>query len=155
VRKKKNIVLEDVLVENYAAEGKSLARQDGKVIFIENVVPGDVVDIRLSKNKKDWAEGYPIHFKSYSKERVQPFCQHFGVCGGCQWQMLPYQKQLQYKQQQVIDNLTRIGKIQLPVPFPISGAVEDQFYRNKLEYTFSNKEFTAAKPARPLRSSQN
>ena len=155
MRKKKNIVLEDVLVENYAAEGKSLARQDGKVIFIENVVPGDVVDIRLSKNKKDWAEGYPIHFKSYSKERVQPFCQHFGVCGGCQWQMLPYQKQLQYKQQQVIDNLTRIGKIKLPVPFPISGAVEDKFYRNKLEYTFSNKEFTAAKPARPLRSSQN
>ena len=155
MRKKKNIVLEDVLVENYAAEGKSLARQDGKVIFIENVVPGDVVDIRLSKNKKDWAEGYPILFKSFSKERVQPFCQHFGICGGCQWQMLPYQKQLQYKQQQVIDNLTRIGKIQLPVPFPISGAVEDKFYRNKLEYTFSNKEFTAAKPARTLLGSQN
>ena len=143
------------MVENYAAEGKSLARQDGKVIFIENVVPGDVVDIRLSKNKKDWAEGYPILFKSFSKERVQPFCQHFGICGGCQWQMLPYQKQLQYKQQQVIDNLTRIGKIQLPVPFPISGAVEDKFYRNKLEYTFSNKEFTAAKPARTLLGSQN
>jgi 23S rRNA (uracil1939-C5)-methyltransferase len=145
VRKKKNIVLEEVLVENYAAEGKSLARQEGKVIFIENVVPGDVVDIRLSKNKKDWAEGYPIQFKSYSKERVEPFCQHFGVCGGCQWQMLPYPKQLQYKQQQVIDNLTRIGKIKLPQPLPIAGAAEDKFYRNKLEYTFSTKEYIADK----------
>jgi 23S rRNA (uracil1939-C5)-methyltransferase len=152
VRKKKNIVLEEVLVENYAAEGKSLARQEGKVIFIENVVPGDVVDVRLFKNKKDWAEGYPIQFKSYSKERVEPFCQHFGVCGGCQWQMLPYQKQLQYKQQQVIDNLTRIGKIKLPEPLPIAGSIEDKFYRNKLEYTFSTKEFTAQKPS-PLQTS--
>lgn len=141
VRKKRNIVLEEVLVENYAAEGKSLARQEGKVIFIENVVPGDVVDIRLSKNKKDWAEGYPIQFKYYSSERVEPFCQHFGVCGGCQWQMLPYEKQLQYKQQQVIDNLTRIGKIKLPQPLPIAGSAEDKFYRNKLEYTFSTKEY--------------
>ena len=147
--------MEEVLVENYAAEGKSLARKDGKVIFIENVVPGDVVSIRLSKNKKDWAEGYPIQFKSYSKERVEPFCQHFGVCGGCQWQMLPYQKQLQYKQQQVIDNLARIGKIKLPEPFPIAGAVEDIFYRNKLEYTFSNKEFTAHKPARSSTTSHS
>jgi 23S rRNA (uracil1939-C5)-methyltransferase len=155
VRKKKNIVLEEVLVENYAAEGKSLARQDGKVIFIENVVPGDVVDIRLSKNKKDWAEGYPIHFKSYSAERVEPFCQHFGVCGGCQWQMLPYQKQLQYKQQQVIDNLTRIGKIKLPEPLPICGAAEDRFYRNKLEYTFSTKEFTPHKPPSKYDSAEN
>src|SRR5215203_2730750 len=141
VRKKKNIVLDEVLVENYAAEGKSLARQDGKVIFIENVVPGDIVDIRLSKNKKDWAEGYPIHFKSYSKERVEPFCQHFGVCGGCQWQMLPYEKQLQYKHQQVFDNLSRIGKIKLPPFFPIIGSAEDKFYRNKLEFTFSTKEY--------------
>lgn len=149
VRKKKNIVLQEVLVENYAAEGKSLARQDGKVIFIENVVPGDVVDVRLSKNKKDWAEGYPVRFKTYSKERLEPFCQHFGVCGGCQWQMLPYPKQLQYKQQQVIDNLTRIGKIKLPQTLPIIGAAEDKFYRNKLEYTFSTKEFTPHKPAHP------
>jgi len=147
VRKKKNIVLEEVTVENYAAEGKSLARRDGKVIFIENVVPGDVVDVRLLKNKKDWAEGYPLEFKSYSKERVEPFCQHFGVCGGCQWQMLPYAKQLQYKHQQVCDNLTRIGKIQLPEFLPIVGADEDKFYRNKLEYTFSTKEFTPKPPA--------
>lgn len=142
--KKNIVVLDEVLVENYAAEGKSLARRDGKVVFIENVVPGDVVDVRLSKNKKDWAEGYPIYFHSYSKERVVPFCQHFGVCGGCQWQMLPYDKQLQYKQQQVFDNLSRIGKIKLPDFLPIAGAEQHTFYRNKLEYTFSNKEFLAA-----------
>jgi 23S rRNA (uracil1939-C5)-methyltransferase len=146
VRKKQNIVLDEVLVENYAAEGKSLARREGKVVFIENVVPGDIVDVRLSKNKKDWAEGHPIHFHSYSKERVQPFCQHFGVCGGCQWQMLPYGKQLEYKQQQVLDNLTRIGKISLPEMMPIAGAGQDRFYRNKLEYTFGTKEFTPGKP---------
>jgi 23S rRNA (uracil1939-C5)-methyltransferase len=140
-KKKKNIVLEQVLVENYAAEGKSLARRDGKVIFIEGAVPGDIVDVRLGKNKKDWAEGYPLRFHTYSKERATPFCQHFGVCGGCQWQMLPYQKQLEYKHQQVKDNLTRIGKVQLPDFLPIVGAEEDKFYRNKLEYTFSTKEY--------------
>jgi 23S rRNA (uracil1939-C5)-methyltransferase len=142
VRKpKKNIVFEQVLVENYAAEGKSLARRDGKVIFIEGTVPGDVVDVRLGKNKKDWAEGYPLRFHSYSRERAEPFCQHFGVCGGCQWQMLPYEKQLQYKHQQVKDNLTRIGKIELPEFLPIVGAKDDKFYRNKLEFTFSTKEY--------------
>ena len=129
------------MVENYAAEGKSLARRDGKVIFIEGAVPGDIVDVRLGKNKKDWAEGYPLRFHTYSKERATPFCQHFGVCGGCQWQMLPYQKQLEYKHQQVKDNLTRIGKVQLPDFLPIVGAEEDKFYRNKLEYTYSTKEY--------------
>lgn len=132
------------MVEDYAAEGKSLTRQDGKVIFIENVVPGDVVDVRLTKNKKDWAEGYPLKFESYSQERTQPFCQHFGVCGGCQWQMLPYEKQLQYKQKQVHDNLKRIGKVQMPEMLPIVGATKDKFYRNKLEYTFSTKEYLPA-----------
>ncbi|WP_240409945.1 23S rRNA (uracil(1939)-C(5))-methyltransferase RlmD [Flavisolibacter nicotianae] len=146
--KKKTIVLEQVLVENYAAEGKSLARRDGKVIFIEGVVPGDVVDVRLGKNKKDWAEGHAIRFHAYANERTTPFCQHFGVCGGCQWQMLPYDKQLQYKHQQVYDNLTRIGKVALPPFQPIIGAEEDKFYRNKLEYTFSTKEYTPAPPPR-------
>jgi 23S rRNA (uracil1939-C5)-methyltransferase len=140
-KKKKNVVLEEVLVEAYAAEGKSLARRDGKVIFIEGVVPGDVVDVRLGKNKKDWAEGQAIHFHQFSGERAVPFCQHFGVCGGCQWQMLPYEKQLQYKHQQVYDNLTRIGKVALPPFLPILGAEADKFYRNKLEYTFSTKEY--------------
>jgi 23S rRNA (uracil1939-C5)-methyltransferase len=146
LRKKKDIVLHRVEVEDYAAEGKSLARQEGKVIFIERAVPGDVVDIRLSKNKKDWAEGHPVHFHKYSTDRVEPFCEHFGVCGGCQWQMLPYEKQLQFKQKQVYDNLSRIGKIKLPEFLPISGAFETKFYRNKLEYTFSTKEFFAEKP---------
>jgi 23S rRNA (uracil1939-C5)-methyltransferase len=154
VRKKKNIVLEELMVENYAAEGKSLARRDGKVVFIENVVPGDVVDVRLSKNKKDWAEGHPVVFHEYSKERVQPFCQHFGTCGGCQWQMLPYEKQLQYKQQQVWDNLTRIGKIRLPEMLPIAGAPEDRFYRNKLEYTFSTKEYLEREKMLELKEQQ-
>ena len=141
MRKRKNTILEKVEVEDYAAEGKSLARWQGKVVFIEKVVPGDVVDVRLYKNKKDWAEGYPLQFHAYSKDRVEPFCQHFGVCGGCQWQMLPYEKQLQYKQKQVEDNLKRIGKICLPILLPIIGAAETRFYRNKLEYTFCNKEY--------------
>ena len=141
MRKNKNIVVENLLIDDYAAEGKSLARQEGKVIFVEHVVPGDVVDVRLTKSKKDWAEGFPLKYRSYSADRVQPFCQHFGVCGGCQWQMLPYEKQLQYKQQQVYDNLKRIGKVALPEMQPIVGGAETRFYRNKLEYTFSTKEY--------------
>ncbi|MGJ7032760.1 23S rRNA (uracil(1939)-C(5))-methyltransferase RlmD [Niabella hirudinis] len=140
-KKKKNIILENILIEDYAAEGRSIARVDGKVIFVEQVVPGDVVDIRLGKNKKDWAEGHPLAFRSYSKERVDPFCTHFGVCGGCQWQMLPYEKQLQYKQQQVKDNLQRIGKIPLPEMQPILGAAKTRMYRNKIEYTFGTELF--------------
>jgi 23S rRNA (uracil1939-C5)-methyltransferase len=140
-RKKKNIVLEKILVEDYAAEGKSLARVDGKVIFIENTVPGDVVDVMLSKNKKDWAEGFITKFHEYSADRVDPFCPHFGVCGGCQWQMLPYEKQLQYKQKQVTDNLSRIGKVALPAIQPILGAEKTTRYRNKMEYTFCNKRY--------------
>lgn len=119
---------------------------DGKVIFIENTVPGDVVDVQLMKSKKDWAEGRPLAFRSYSPDRVEPFCSHFGVCGGCQWQMLPYEKQLEYKQRQVRDNLQRIGKIALPDMLPIIGAPKTKYYRNKIEYTFGTKEFTKEKP---------
>lgn len=128
-------------MEDYAAEGKSLARLDGKVIFIENVVPGDEVDVRLMKSKKDWAEGRPVHFHSFSKDRVTPFCAHFGVCGGCQWQMLPYDKQLLYKTKQVEEVLKRIGKVPLPLLAPIVGAEETRYYRNKVEYTFGNKRY--------------
>jgi len=149
--RKKPVILENVTVEDYAAEGKSLARLDGKVIFIENAVPGDVVDIRLHKNKKDWAEGEAIHFQSYSKDRVKPFCSHFGVCGGCQWQMLPYQLQLQYKQKQVADNLQRIGKIALPEINPIIGCNETTGYRNKMEYTYCNKRFVPTDEFRQMR----
>jgi len=139
-------VLENVAVTDYAAEGKSLAKVNGKVIFIQGVVPGDVLDIQLLKNKKDWAEGRPIRFVNYSPERETPFCSHFGVCGGCQWQMLPYAKQLTYKQKQVADNLERIGKLDLPGISAIIGAEETKYYRNKIEYTFGTKEFTKEKP---------
>ena len=140
MRKKKE-VLHNVVMENYAAEGKSLARVEGKVIFVENTIPGDEVDVLLQKNKKDWGEGIALHFHNYSSLRVKPFSQHFGVCGGCQWQMLPYAQQLQYKQQQVTDNLKRIGKVELPEIMPIIGAEHTTRYRNKMEYTFSNKRF--------------
>lgn len=152
-KQKKSIVLQDVLVQDYAAEGKSLSRVDGKVIFIENTVPGDVVDIQLTKNKKDWAEGYPVQFKKYSVDRVVPFCSHFGICGGCQWQSLPYEKQLLYKQKQVIDNLSRIGKVQLPPIFEIIGAETTRQYRNKMEYTFCNKKYIPTEEFRRLRAS--
>ena len=134
-------MLEKILVEDYAAEGKCLARVDGKVIFIEQVVPGDTVDLRVTKNKKDWAEANPINFHSYAADRVKPICEHFGVCGGCQWQMLPYEKQLFYKQKQVAETLKRIGKVSLPPIAPIAGAPQTEYYRNKIEYTFGNKRF--------------
>lgn len=129
------------MVEDYAAEGKSLARVDGKVIFIEDAVPGDLVDIRLRRSKKDWGEGSPIRFHSLSPDRVVPFCEHFGICGGCQWQMLPYERQLQFKQKQVFDNLTRIGKVALPGIRTIIGANATTRYRNKIEYTFGTRRF--------------
>jgi 23S rRNA (uracil1939-C5)-methyltransferase len=140
-RKYKHQILENILVEDYAAEGKSLARVEGKVIFIEDAVPGDIVDIRLSKSKKDWAEGKAVNFRQYSSQRVTPFCEHFGICGGCQWQMLPYDQQLIFKQKQVQDNLERIGKISLPPFESILGATETRYYRNKIEYTFGNKRY--------------
>ncbi len=138
---KKVEILNHLLVESYAAEGKSLARVNGKVIFIEQVVPGDVVNVKLTKNKKDWAEGKLLSVEKFSDQRVEPFCMHFGVCGGCQWQMLPYEKQLSYKEQQVKDNLSRIGKLSLPPSNPIIGASKTRYYRNKIEYTFNNKRY--------------
>ncbi len=138
---KKPPLLKELLIENYAAEGKSLAKIDGKVVFVENTVPGDIVDVQIYKNKKDWAEGFPLHFHKFSDQRVEPFCPHFSICGGCQWQMLPYEKQLYYKQQQVSDVLQRIGKVELPSINKIIGADETKYYRNKLEYSFSSKQF--------------
>ncbi len=140
-KKTKKIILEDLIITDYAAEGKALAKLDGKVIFISGAVPGDTADVLLTKNKKDWAEGRVLKIKQLSKERVAPFCRHFGVCGGCKWQMLPYEKQLQYKQQEVEQNLRRIGKIELPAILPIVGADDTVYYRNKLEFTFSNKRY--------------
>lgn len=122
-----------------AAEGKSLVRVDDMVVFVPFVVPGDVVDLQIKRKKKKHAEAVAVKFHSYSPDRVEPFCKHFGVCGGCKWQMLPYDKQIAYKQQQVVDNLTRLGKVELPEVSPILGSAKTQCYRNKLEFTFSNK----------------
>jgi 23S rRNA (uracil1939-C5)-methyltransferase len=140
-KKSSRIILENILVTDYAAEGKALARVDGKVIFIDGAVPGDTVDILLTKSKKDWAEGRVLKMQKLSEERVTPFCRHFGICGGCKWQMLPYEKQLAYKQQEASQNLKRIGKLNDLEILPIVGATETVHYRNKLEFTFSNKRF--------------
>ncbi|HEX4876222.1 MAG TPA: 23S rRNA (uracil-5-)-methyltransferase RumA, partial [Chitinophagaceae bacterium] len=135
-KRKRNTVLEKFRVEDYAAEGKSLGRWEGKVVFVERTVPGDVVDVFLYKNKKDWAEGYPLVFHELSPKRATPFCEHYGDCGGCQWQSVPYEEQLKFKFRQVQDALQRIGKVPLPEFMPILGGEADRYYRNKLEYTF-------------------
>jgi 23S rRNA (uracil1939-C5)-methyltransferase len=140
-KRNKNVILQGITVDSYAAEGKSIAKYNGKVVFIENAIPGDVVDVLLVKNKKDWAQGVVVAYQGYSPQRVTPFCRHFGTCGGCQWQMLPYQQQLAYKQQQVTDQLSRIAKVPLPPIQPIAGAQNHTHYRNKIEYTFGNKRF--------------
>lgn len=144
--RKKGLVLEDIEVLDYAAEGKALARLDGKVLFIEGgAVPGDRVDVRLLKSKKDWASARLLRLRVASPERVEPFCPHFGTCGGCQWQMLPYARQLAFKQQQVTEQLRRLGGgIQLPEPEPILGADPQRRYRNKLEFTFSSRAYLSA-----------
>lgn len=147
-KKNKRIELKDVIVTDYAAEGKALAKLDGKVIFISGAVPGDTVDLLLTKNKKDWAEARVTNITEYSKERVEPFCDHFGICGGCKWQMLPYEKQLLYKQQEAEQNLRRIGKVTGAQFLPIAGAEATRYYRNKLEFTFSNKEYMINPPIR-------
>ena len=140
-KQNKRITVENIVITDYAAQGKAIARLDGKVIFTEGAVPGDVVDLLLTKNKKDFAEARVLKIITPSADRVTPFCMHFGVCGGCKWQMLPYQKQLQYKQQEAEQNLARIGKITGAVMMPIVGADEQVYYRNKLEFTFSNKRY--------------
>lgn len=129
-------------IDTYAAEGKSIARlDDGKVLFVDNVVPGDIIDAIIVKDKKSWAQGRMLRLVQPSPQRTEPFCQHFGVCGGCKWQMLPYAQQLVYKQQQVADQLQRIGHIELPEMQPIIGSPNERFYRNKLEFTFSTHRY--------------
>ncbi|HVZ26929.1 MAG TPA: 23S rRNA (uracil(1939)-C(5))-methyltransferase RlmD [Sediminibacterium sp.] len=150
---KKIVVLEDLLVTDYAAEGKALAKLDGKVIFIEGAIPGDRVNVQLTKNKADWAEGFVTSLLEPSAHRVMPFCRDFGVCGGCHWQMLPYEQQLAYKQKQVQDNLTRIGKVELPAILPIIGAGQTIHYRNKLEYTFGASRYLSKEAYRTMQAS--
>ena len=146
----KKVVLQDLPVTGYAAEGKALGHVNGKVIFIEAAVPGDIVDVLLTKNKKDWAEGKATKITKFSEERVTPFCIHFGICGGCKWQMLPYEKQLEYKEQEARDVFKRIGKLADVPVLRILGSEETIHYRNKLEFTFSNKKYLLAEELKAL-----
>ncbi len=149
---KKGDVLNDVLVETMAAEGKCIAKLEGQVIFISGGAPGDIVDIELTKIKTSFLEGRVTSIRQLSPNRVNPFCEHFGMCGGCSWQHINYKTQLQYKHQQVIDNLERIGGLQLPTVMPIHGSTKEKYYRNKLDFTFSSSrwltkaELTEGKP---------
>ena len=134
-------LLERVTIEAVAAEGKCLFHWQDMVVFVPWCVPGDVCDVQLRRKKHSFAEGEVVRFIEYSKVRATPFCQHFGVCGGCKWQNLPYEEQLKFKQQQVYDQLTRIGKVELPEFRPILGSVKTQEYRNKLDFGCANKRY--------------
>jgi len=132
-------VFENVEILDAGSEGNAVARVENKVVFVPFVVPGDVVDIQVTRKKKSYFEGKAIRFHSYSERRAEPFCEHFGICGGCRWQHMTYENQLYYKQKQVEDNLRRIGKIENPVISPIVPSPRIRDYRNKLEFTFSNR----------------
>ena len=137
--RKKKPFLEDITIEATAAEGNGLAHVDGKVVFVKQGIPGDVVDVQVNKVRSGYSQGFIVRMKSPSPHRLSPFCAHFGTCGGCTWQTLPYAMQTAFKQQQVVDQLTRIGHLQLPEVSPILGSEHTDHYRNKLEYTFSNR----------------
>ncbi|MBR5727081.1 MAG: 23S rRNA (uracil(1939)-C(5))-methyltransferase RlmD [Muribaculaceae bacterium] len=139
MKKKALPIIENFEITGVAAEGKSLGRWNDLVVFIPYGAPGDVVDLRITRKKHSFAEGQIARMVTPSPLRVEPFCEHFGVCGGCKWQHLPYESQLQYKQQQVVDALERIAKVEIPPINPILGSAETRHYRNKLEFTFSNK----------------
>ena len=139
-RKRKELpVVENVEITGVAAEGKSIARVDDMVVFIPYGAPGDVVNIKLDKKKRSYAEAHIVDLVKPSPDRVTPACEHFGVCGGCKWQHIPYESQLRYKRDQVVDALTRIAKVEIPEVNPTLGSKETFCYRNKLEYTFSCK----------------
>jgi len=153
--KKKLPLIEKATVSGIASEGKAIVRHNDLVIFVPYVVPGDVVDIQLTRKKNSYAEGRAVFFHSYSPQRRQAFCEHYGICGGCQWQILPYSEQLRYKQQQVIDSLTRIGKVELPEISAIAGSAKTEFYRNKLEFTFSNRRWMTEEEIRSEQTFDN
>ncbi|MEO9478964.1 MAG: 23S rRNA (uracil(1939)-C(5))-methyltransferase RlmD [Maribacter dokdonensis] len=138
-KKKKRLVFENVTVTDAAAKGKTIGKApDGRVIFLNNTVPGDVVDVQTTKKRKAYFEGTAINFHSLSNKRVDPVCQHFNVCGGCKWQDMGYEHQLFYKQKEVENNLKRIGHLDLPELTPILGSEQQYFYRNKMEFSFSD-----------------
>lgn len=144
-RKRKPLpILENVTIEAVAAEGKCVAHVNDMVIFVSFVVPGDIVDLQVRKKRHSYCEATVVKFVKYSELRIKPMCDHFGICGGCKWQNLPYSEQLKAKQQQVFDQLTRIGKIELPEFSPIMGSVHTKAYRNKLEFGCANKRWYTA-----------
>lgn len=147
-KKKQLPLLENIAITAVAAEGKSLARVDDKVVFVPYVVPGDVVDLQVKKKKNSYMEAVAVCFHEYSLLRDTPFCKHYGICGGCKWQCLKYEEQLKAKQQQVFDNLTRIGKVELPEFMPILGSKMTKCYRNKLEFGFSDKRWLTEEEVR-------
>jgi 23S rRNA (uracil1939-C5)-methyltransferase len=138
-RRKELRVLEKVTITDIGAEGKAVARVNNLVVFVPMLIPGDIVDIKVIRKRKKFLEGIVIRFHEYSQLRVKPVCAHFGVCGGCKWQHLPYNEQLKWKEKQVYDNLSRIGAVELPDVLPIIGSKDVLYYRNKLEYTFSDR----------------
>jgi len=152
---KKGDKLDNITIETMAAEGKCIAKHDGLVIFIQGGAPGDVVEIELTKIKSSFLEGRVTQIRNLSPHRAQPFCTHFGLCGGCSWQHINYNTQLQYKQQQVIDNLERLGGLQLPVVSPIVASAKTDHYRNKLDYTFTaNRWLTKEELAKAMEESR-
>ena len=140
-RKKKKPFYEKVTITDIGAEGKAIAKVNDIVVFVPYAVPGDIVDLQVTKKRKRFQEARITTTHHFSEDRIEAVCEHYGICGGCKWQSLPYEKQLHYKQKQVVDQLTRLGKIELPEINPILGSKDTEFYRNKLEFTFSNKKW--------------
>ncbi len=138
---RKKFQLENLTIEKYAAEGKSIGYHNDKVVFVRGAIPGDVIKAFVFKNKKDWAEAKINEIVTPSDLRIAPFCQHFELCGGCKWQMIDYSQQLLFKEQQVRDQLERLGRLQIEEYLPIVPCAEDRLYRNKMEFTFSNKRY--------------
>lgn len=139
-RKRQNYpLIEGLEITSLAAEGKSIGRYEGAVVFVPMTVPGDVVDVQIRAKHRRFMEGTAVRFVKRSDKRVEPVCEHFGVCGGCKWQNLPYDEQLRYKTEQVCEQLTRIGKVELPEINPCLGSAKQLFYRNKLEFTFADR----------------
>ncbi len=137
--RKKKPLLEKLVISDVAAEGKALGKVNDTVVFVPLAAPGDILDVQVTKKRKKYYEGRPVRFHYLSEMRTEPFCKHFGTCGGCKWQHLPYSEQLKFKQQEVFNNLQRIGKVELPEISPILPSPQETYYRNKLEFTFSNK----------------
>jgi 23S rRNA (uracil1939-C5)-methyltransferase len=144
-RKKKKQFYQNVRIEDIGSEGKAIARVGEMVVFTKMAAPGDIVDLQVIRKRKKYQEAIITKFHEFSEERIQPFCDHFGTCGGCKWQFLPYTSQLAFKQKQVEDQLKRIGGIDIPAVEPILGSVDSTFYRNKLEFTFSDKKWLTPK----------